>query len=87
MVIQQYKDFARALDYLETRGDIAHDRIGYFGVSGRARLALIFAYSGPGAGVNVICRFIGLRLRTMDTGMVRLLPSQLRRNELRSRVL
>jgi DNA-binding winged helix-turn-helix (wHTH) protein/dienelactone hydrolase len=41
-IIQQFKDFARALDYLETRKDIALDRLGYFGISGGARLALIF---------------------------------------------
>jgi dienelactone hydrolase len=34
MTIQQYKDFERSLDYLETRSDIVHDRLGYYGVSG-----------------------------------------------------
>ncbi len=33
LTIQQYKDFERSLDYLETRSDIAHDRVGYYGVS------------------------------------------------------
>jgi serine/threonine protein kinase/formylglycine-generating enzyme required for sulfatase activity/pimeloyl-ACP methyl ester carboxylesterase len=32
-VIQHYKDFARSLDYLATRPDIAGDRIGYNGLS------------------------------------------------------
>jgi formylglycine-generating enzyme required for sulfatase activity/tRNA A-37 threonylcarbamoyl transferase component Bud32/dienelactone hydrolase len=33
LTIQQYKDFERSLDYLDTRSDIAHDRLGYYGVS------------------------------------------------------
>ncbi len=32
-VIAWYKDFARTIDYLETRRDIAIDKIGFFGVS------------------------------------------------------
>jgi eukaryotic-like serine/threonine-protein kinase len=31
--IQQAKDFFRSIDYLESRPDIDHERIGYFGVS------------------------------------------------------
>jgi formylglycine-generating enzyme required for sulfatase activity/DNA-binding winged helix-turn-helix (wHTH) protein len=40
-VIQQYKDLRRSVDYLETRSDIDHDRLGYYGVSDGARLGLI----------------------------------------------
>ncbi len=40
-IIQQYKDLRRSLDYLETRPDIAQDRLGFYGVSDGARLGLI----------------------------------------------
>ena len=40
-VIQQSKDLQRSVDYLETRSDIAHDRLGYYGLSDGARLGLI----------------------------------------------
>ncbi|HSU31725.1 MAG TPA: SUMF1/EgtB/PvdO family nonheme iron enzyme [Bryobacteraceae bacterium] len=40
-VIQQCKDLQRSVDYLETRTDVALDRIGYFGISTGARLGLI----------------------------------------------
>ncbi len=33
LAIQRAKDFFRSLDYLETRRDIDHDRIGYYGFS------------------------------------------------------
>ena len=33
LTIQQYMDFERSLDYLDTRSGIAHDRLGYYGVS------------------------------------------------------
>jgi formylglycine-generating enzyme required for sulfatase activity/DNA-binding winged helix-turn-helix (wHTH) protein len=39
--IQQCKDFRRSVDYLETRPDIASDRLGYFGLSEGARLGSI----------------------------------------------
>ena len=40
-VIQQYKDLRRSVDYLDTRPDIAHDHLGFYGVSDGARLGLI----------------------------------------------
>ena len=40
-VIQQSKDMQRAIDYLQTRSDIACDRLGYFGISNGARLGFI----------------------------------------------
>ena len=41
LVIQQCKDLQRSVDYLETRPDIARDRLGFFGVSGGAQLGVI----------------------------------------------
>ena len=41
VIIQQHKDLQRAMEYLETRQDIALDRIGYFGVSGGLHLILV----------------------------------------------
>lgn len=32
-LVKQYQDFGRSLDYLDTRPDIAHDRMAYLGVS------------------------------------------------------
>ncbi|HYI92261.1 MAG TPA: SUMF1/EgtB/PvdO family nonheme iron enzyme [Bryobacteraceae bacterium] len=40
-VIHQRKDLQRSIDYLDTRGDIAHDQLGYYGLSDGARLGLI----------------------------------------------
>ncbi len=40
-VIQQVKDLRRSLDYLETRPDVDHDRLGFYGISDGARLGLI----------------------------------------------
>jgi eukaryotic-like serine/threonine-protein kinase len=37
-IIQVAKDFQRSVDYLETRKDIDHDRLGYLGLSWGARL-------------------------------------------------
>lgn len=42
-LIQQSKDLGRALDYLETRPDIDHDRFGYLGESMGAAQGVIFA--------------------------------------------
>jgi len=39
LTIQQMKDLSRSVDYLDTRPDIAHDRVAYFGVSFGAQLA------------------------------------------------
>ena len=46
-VIQQSKDLRRAVDYLETRPDIARDRLGYYGLSDGARLGLILVSQEP----------------------------------------
>ena len=46
-VIQQCKDFRRSVDYLETRSDIAHDKLGYYGLSDGARLGLILVSQEP----------------------------------------
>ncbi len=35
------KDLGRSIDYLETRSDIDHDRIGYYGFSWRAQMGAI----------------------------------------------
>jgi len=40
-VVAMYKDIARTLDYLETRPDVDHDRIGFLGMSRGAALAPI----------------------------------------------
>jgi dienelactone hydrolase len=39
--IQQAKDLQRSVDYLETRPDIAHDQIGFFGISAGSHKGLI----------------------------------------------
>lgn len=41
MIVQQVRDFRRAIDYLETRSDIAADRLALFAVSSGASLAPI----------------------------------------------
>jgi eukaryotic-like serine/threonine-protein kinase len=46
-VVQHCKDVRRSLDYLDTRSDIAHARIGYYGVSDGARLGVILAPQEP----------------------------------------
>ncbi|HEV2444634.1 MAG TPA: hypothetical protein VGS58_01875, partial [Candidatus Sulfopaludibacter sp.] len=40
-IIQQVQDLRRSLDYLETRTDIARDRIGFFGISGGSVMGVI----------------------------------------------
>jgi DNA-binding winged helix-turn-helix (wHTH) protein/predicted esterase len=47
LVIQQGKDLGRSIDYLETRSDIAHDRLGYYGLSDGARLGVIMVAQEP----------------------------------------
>ena len=39
LTIQRTKDFFRSVDYLETRTDIDHDRLGFYGVSSGASAA------------------------------------------------
>ena len=41
LAVQQVREIRRSLDYLHTRSDIAHDRIGFYGVSDGARLGVI----------------------------------------------
>jgi formylglycine-generating enzyme required for sulfatase activity/dienelactone hydrolase/tRNA A-37 threonylcarbamoyl transferase component Bud32 len=43
VMIQDYKDLGRSVDYLETRQDIHRERIGYLGVSMGAGLGTIYA--------------------------------------------
>ena len=44
LVVQQVKDVSRSIDYLNTRQDIAHDKLAYFGVSlGGNRASVILA--------------------------------------------
>jgi len=40
-MIQQCKDFQRSVDYLETRPDIAHDQLGFFGISQGSKMGVI----------------------------------------------
>jgi eukaryotic-like serine/threonine-protein kinase len=41
LIVQEVKDLRRSVDYLETRGDVDHERLSYFGVSYGARLGSI----------------------------------------------
>ena len=41
MIVQQVQDLRRAIDYIQTRPDIAADRLAFFGVSGGAALGPI----------------------------------------------
>ncbi len=43
LTTERYKDVARAIDYLETRPDIDHDRLAYLGVSAGAAQGAIYA--------------------------------------------
>ncbi len=47
LVIQQVQDFRRSIDYLETRADIAHDRLGFFGISGGSQVGIIALAQEP----------------------------------------
>lgn len=47
LMIQQYKDFRRSVDYLETRKDIDMGRLGYFGISGGSRVGLLILAQDP----------------------------------------
>lgn len=46
-VVQQCKDLRRSLDYLDTRTDIVHDRMGFYGISDGASLGLILLALEP----------------------------------------
>jgi cephalosporin-C deacetylase-like acetyl esterase len=41
LTIQQCKDFQRSVDYLETRPDIAHGQLGFFGISQGSKTGMI----------------------------------------------
>ncbi len=45
--IQDFKDMARSIDYLQTRTDIVHDKLAYYGVSYGARLGPIMTALDP----------------------------------------
>ena len=54
LTIQWYKDFARSLDYLETRKDLLPDRIGFYGLSLGAHAGVLFAALEPRVRVVVL---------------------------------
>jgi dienelactone hydrolase len=64
LIIAEAKDFRRSLDYLETRTDIDHNRLGYYGISLGARLSSIMTADEPrikaiavvGAGLSAVKR-------------------------------
>jgi cephalosporin-C deacetylase-like acetyl esterase len=47
LMIQQHKDFRRSLDYVETRADIARDRLGFFGISAGSQMGLLILAQEP----------------------------------------
>ena len=47
LIIQQYKDFRRSVDYLETRTDITRDRLGFFGISAGSKMGLLILAEEP----------------------------------------
>ena len=46
-MIEQYKDLARSVDYLETRSDIDATRVAYYGWSGGVNMAAVFLAMEP----------------------------------------
>jgi dienelactone hydrolase len=54
LTIQQSRDLRRAVDYLETRNDIDHDRLAYHGFSFGARLGSIFTALEPRFKASVL---------------------------------
>jgi eukaryotic-like serine/threonine-protein kinase len=57
--IQQCKDLQRSVDYLETRTDIARDRLGYFGISSGGQRGVIILALEPRIRAAVLAR-VGL---------------------------
>ena len=53
-MIMWSKDVGRSVDYLESRSDIAKDRIGYIGLSAGAQLAPVFLAIEPRISLGVI---------------------------------
>jgi pimeloyl-ACP methyl ester carboxylesterase len=47
LMIQQVQDFRRSIDYLETRTDIARDRLGFFGISSGSQVGIIALAQEP----------------------------------------
>jgi dienelactone hydrolase len=41
LLIQQQKDLRRSVDYLETRADVARDRLGFYGISSGSQIGLL----------------------------------------------
>ena len=52
--VADYKDMARAIDYLQTRTDVAHDKLVYYGVSHGARLGPVMTAMEPRFNVAVL---------------------------------
>ena len=52
--IHQFKDFARTIDYLETRSDIDKDRIGFYGISWGGGMGAQFPALEPRLKVNIM---------------------------------
>ena len=49
------KDVGRSVDYLQSRPDIAKDKIGFIGLSWGASLAPVFLAVEPRISLGVIC--------------------------------
>jgi cephalosporin-C deacetylase-like acetyl esterase len=64
MVIDWSKDFSRTIDYLETRPDVAHDKLAYMGISRGGALAPVLLALEPRmqAAVLLIAGFYAHRL-------------------------
>jgi eukaryotic-like serine/threonine-protein kinase len=52
--IEDYKDLARSVDYLDTRPDVDHEKLAYYGVSYGARLGPIMVALEPRFKVAVL---------------------------------
>jgi predicted esterase len=61
LTVRQYQDLARTMDYLETRTDVDHERVAYFGVSRGAALGPIMLALEPRFRTAVL-RYAGLPL-------------------------
>ena len=58
-MIMWSKDVGRSVDYLESRPDIAKDKIGYIGLSWGAELAPLFLAVEPRISLGMICTSAG----------------------------
>jgi cephalosporin-C deacetylase-like acetyl esterase len=68
-IIKWVKDFSRSVDYLETRSDIDHDRIGYYGSSWGGYMGAIIPALEERLKVNILI-VGGLLDRSPDIDMV-----------------